>query len=174
MANAVQSDYPLAKTRGATEMNRLLAAIAALVLPAFASAHDYSAGALEIIHPMAFETAPAARAGGGYLTIVNTGEDGDALIEVRAGFPRVMLHRSEEENGIARMKHVDRIAIPAGETVALEPGGYHIMFMGLDGSPFESGNTFPATLVFESAGEVEVEFKIEARGGEAPDQSGHH
>ena len=154
-------------------MKHLLATVVAMGLPAFAAAHDYSAGMLKIIHPMTFETAPTARAGSGYMMIDNTGETDDALIAVRADFPRVMLHLSEEQDGIARMRHVQRIVIPAGETVALEPGGYHIMFMGLDGDPFEAGELFPATLVFEKAGEVDIEFKVEARDGEMPVHSGH-
>ncbi|MDP5359854.1 MAG: copper chaperone PCu(A)C, partial [Paracoccaceae bacterium] len=57
--------------------------------------------------------------------------------------------------------------------VQLAPGGLHVMFMGLGGDPFEVGETFPATLVFEKAGEVEVVFYVEERTAEAMDHSGH-
>jgi len=55
------------------------------------------------------------------------------------------------------------LAIPAGETVELAPGGYHVMLMEL-AEPLEEGSTFDLTLTFENAGEktVEVEVRTEA------------
>lgn len=143
-----------------------------LFLSSAAIAHEYTAGGLDIDHPMAFETAPTVKAGGGYMTITNTGESPDALIAVKADFPRVMIHQTVEEDGIAKMNHVDRIDIPAGETVKLTPGGFHVMFMGLE-APLEEGAKIPATLVFENAGEVDVTFNVEARTGDAMDHSDH-
>ncbi|WP_298922510.1 copper chaperone PCu(A)C [uncultured Roseobacter sp.] len=141
-----------------------------------AFAHEYTVGDLVIDHPRAFETAKTAKTGGGYLLVTNNGDTADRLIEVRADFPKVMLHTTEETDGIARMMHVDAIDIPAGETVALEPGGFHVMFMGLNGDPFEVGEEVPATLVFENAGEVEVMFNIEERssGHENKDDHSEH
>ncbi|MGZ2257052.1 copper chaperone PCu(A)C [Roseobacter sp. A03A-229] len=157
-------------------MTRLtLAASAALfALSTAAFAHDYTVGDLVIDHPMAFNTAPTAKSGGGYLTITNTGDTDDKLIGVRADFPKVELHTTEEKDGVARMMHVEAIEIPAGETVALEPGGLHVMFMGLGGDGFDVGEKIPATLIFETAGELEVQFSIEERGAAAEhDHSSH-
>ncbi len=137
----------------------------ALALPTWISFHDFKVANLEIQHPVAFETPVTAKTGAGYLIVSNTGDTDDTLLEVRADFPMVMLHKSEEKDGIASMMHVDQIAIPAGETVELAPGGFHVMFMGLDGDPFEAGEKIKAILVFEHAGEVEVEFSVEARPG---------
>ncbi len=135
----------------------------ALGLPVLASADDFKIADLEIKHPTAFETPVTAKSGAGYMMIVNTGDTDDNLVEVRADFPKVMLHKSEEKDGIATMSHVHKIAIPAGETIELVPGGFHVMFMGLNGDPLEDGETFKATLVFEQAGEIEVEFNVEPR-----------
>ena len=156
-------------------MKPVLTLALALGLPTFATAHDFMVGDLEIIHPIAYETPITAKSGAGYLTIANNGETDDALIEVRADFPRVMLHKSEEKDGIATMSHVGRIDIPAGEIVELVPGGFHVMFMGLDGDPFEQGEMIKATLVFEKAGEIEIEFMVEPRSGgnTHSDHSGH-
>lgn len=149
------------------------AALAALCTMApGARAHDYTAGALVIAHPIAFATPRTAMAGGGFLTVTNTGDTPDRLIGVRADFPRVMLHTTEIKDGVASMMHVDGIEIPAGETVSLQPGGFHVMFMGLNGDPLEVGEKIPATLIFEHAGEVEVIFNVEERGASA-DHSGH-
>ena len=151
-------------------MKYVFSTLVALSLSTAAMAHDYHAGSLTIDHPISFET--TAKAGGGYMTITNEGDTADALIGVTADFPRVMIHQTVEEDGIAKMKHVDRIEIPSGETVKLSPGGFHVMFMGLE-EPLVDGDEIPATLIFETAGEVEVIFNVEARTGEAKDHSGH-
>ncbi|MCB0857715.1 MAG: copper chaperone PCu(A)C [Solirubrobacterales bacterium] len=54
------------------------------------------------------------------------------------------------------MKQIDQLDIPAGETVTLEPGGFHIMLLELKGQ-INDGDTIPVTLTFEKAGEVQVE-----------------
>lgn len=154
--------------------SRIAATIAliGIVFAAPALSHDYRLGDLHIDHPMAFETPRTAMAGGGYMTITNDGADDDRLIAVRADFPRVMLHTTEETDGVARMIHLDAVEIPAGETVSFAPGGLHVMFMGLDGNPLRAGDSIAATLVFESAGEVDVTFDVVARETESGD--GHH
>jgi copper(I)-binding protein len=53
--------------------------------------------------------------------------------------------------GMMTMRPVERIDVPAGETVALEPGGYHVMLLDL-AAPLEVGATVEVTLTFESAG----------------------
>lgn len=141
-----------------------IALIGAIALGATAAlAHEYKIGDLVIDHPMAFETATTAQTGGGFMTITNTGTAADTLIGVQADFPRVGLHTTEMDGDVARMLQVDGIAIPAGETVMLEPGGFHVMFMGLGGDPFEVGEEIPATLIFENAGTLEVVFNVEER-----------
>lgn len=144
--------------------NLFVAATAALLSLSTASfAHEFKVGDLVIDHPMAFSTAATAKSGGGFLQVTNTGDTADRLIAVKADFPRVELHTTEETDGIARMMHVEAIDIPAGETVTLKPGGFHVMFMGLNGDPFEVGEKIPATLVFEKSGEIEVMFDVEER-----------
>ena len=147
----------------------------ALGLPTLAAAHDFKVADLEIHHPMAFETPRAAKSGAGYLMIVNNGTTDDSLLAVQADFPKVQLHLSEEKDGIAKMIHVDKIDIPAGQSVELMPGGLHVMFMGLNGDPLEEGEEIKATLVFEHAGEVDVVFNVEPRseGAQGADHSGH-
>lgn len=153
----------------------LFGATVSCVLATAAAAHDFEIGDLVIVHPMAFETAPSAMSGGGYFSITNNGTTAEHLLGVEAAFPRVMLHTTEMTDDIARMSHVDALEIPAGETVTLAPGGLHVMFMGLNGDPLEAGETFPATLIFETAGRLDVVFNVEARteGGMQMDHSAH-
>jgi len=156
-----------------------LAAALCLFAPALATpalAHDFTIGTLSVGHPFAYETPVTAQTGAGYLTITNTGDTPDRLLEVRAKFPRVEVHTTEMKDGIARMLHVEVIEIAPGATVTLAPGGYHVMFMGLQGDAFEVGEKIAATLVFETAGTLDVEFNVEARpagGAPAMDHSSH-
>ncbi len=154
-------------------LKSLLFAAALAFAPVAAAAHEYTLGALVIGHPMAFETPAHAMAGGGFLTVTNTGTAPDRLVGARSAAARTEIHRSVEENGVMKMLPMEEgIEIPAGGTVTLAPGGLHVMFMGLS-APLTAGAKFPVTLVFEKAGEIEVEFAIEARGDAAAGHGGH-
>ena len=129
-----------------------------------ASAHEFKIGDLVIDHPMAFETAQTAQTAGGFMTITNTGDTADRLVAVEADFPRVEIHTTQMDGDVARMMYLEEgILVPAGESIIMKPGGYHVMFMGLGGDPFEVDEEVSATLVFESAGRLEVVFNVEAR-----------
>lgn len=156
-------------------MIRILITLATLLFASPALPHGYGVGDLIVAHPHSFPTAKTARSGIGYLTLMNNGDAADRLIEVRSPFLRATLHETVVEDGIARMIGTDGFDIPAQSRVTLEPGGKHIMFMGLDGDPLEVGERFLVTLVFERAGEIEVEFWVEDRDPDAPamDHSQH-
>jgi copper(I)-binding protein len=141
------------------------AALAALSLFATtATAEEYTIGDLVIDSPMAFETAQTAQTAGGFMTITNNGDAADRLLAVEADFPRVEVHTTEMDGDVARMIHLEEgLTLPAGETVTLQPGGFHVMFMGLGGDPFEVDEQVPATLIFENAGRIEVIFNVKAR-----------
>lgn len=66
---------------------------------------------------------------------------------------------SGDMSGEMKMQQVMRIELPANTPVALEPGGYHIMFIGLV-KPLETGQTLSITLTFENAGEVVIEVPV--------------
>ncbi|WP_262692054.1 copper chaperone PCu(A)C [Kordiimonas aestuarii] len=66
-----------------------------------------------------------------------------------------MIHQSREVDGIMRMDHMSELPIAPGESLAFEPGGYHIMLMGLN-KPLEQGDVFTVTLDFENAGQKPV------------------
>ena len=150
---------------------KTLIATVLLALPTLLSADEYTVGDLVIDHPVAFETAATANSGAGYLTVTNNGDTDDRMVLIEADFPRVMLHETEVKDDVARMIHLDAIDIPAGDTVVFQPGGRHVMFMGLNGDPFEVGEEINAKLVFENAGEIDVVFTVEARDQEAHDHS---
>jgi periplasmic copper chaperone A len=96
-----------------------------------------------------------------YLTITAPSGQADALLSASSPAANmVQLHEvSTDAEGMTGMHHIDRLDIPAGQTVRLEPGGYHLMLMGLTGE-LEVGGTLELTLVFERAGSVVVQAEI--------------
>ncbi len=115
----------------------------------------------------------AARAGGqgaGYLTIRNAGAEADRLLSASSpAAPRMELHTHIREGDVMRMRPVNDIPVPAGQTVQLQPSGLHLMFIGLS-DELRQGSTIPVTLVFERAGAVTVQLEVRAAGARA----GHH
>lgn len=61
--------------------------------------------------------------------------------------------------GTMTMQEVARVEVPAGDTVAFEPGGYHVMLLDL-AEPLVAGDTFEMDLTFEKAGTVTVEVEV--------------
>jgi copper(I)-binding protein len=140
----------------------MLLTIAALITaPTFAMSQEFKIGDLVVDHPAAKTTPASAMTGAGYLAITNNGDTSDSLIAVEADFPRVMIHDTKVEGDVASMFHIEAAEIASGETVTFAPGGKHIMFMGLDGDPFEEGETVNATLVFEKSGRLDIVFNVE-------------
>jgi copper(I)-binding protein len=99
--------------------------------------------------------------GAGYMVITNnTGQD-DALLGAGADFAEsVEIHETVAmEDDMMAMHHVERIDIPAGESVSLEPGGYHVMLIGVT-EALREGDTVTLTLNFENAGEMTIEAPV--------------
>lgn len=145
----------------------LAALAAAIAVPAVA--HDYKLGALEISHPWTRATPPTAQTGGGFLTITNKGTTADRLIAARSTVSdKVEVHEMKMDGNVMRMRELEKgLEIPAGATVMLKPGGYHIMFMGLK-APLAKDAKVPVTLVFEKAGSLDIALDVEALGASAP------
>jgi hypothetical protein len=105
-----------------------------------------------------------------YLTVVNhTGSDDVLLRATSAVAEAVELHESvmdDASRGVMKMSPLTNLVIPAGEAIALEPGGKHVMLIGLK-QPLQVGDTIQATLVFEKAGQVTVEAKVSGDSGNA-------
>lgn len=148
-----------------TSMKRFAIVLSAAIVAlssAAVSAHDYKLGSLEIEHPFARATPPNAPVSGGYMTIHNSGETADRLISGKADFAdRVEIHEMKMEGDVMKMRQLaDGLEIPAGGEVELKPGGYHIMFIGID-SQFKDGETRSATLTFEKAGSIDIDFQVQ-------------
>jgi copper(I)-binding protein len=119
---------------------------------------------ITVTNAWARASAGMARAGAAFLTITNSGSSDDRLLAASAPVSGVAeLHTHIKEGDVMRMRRVEDIPVKAGETVTLQPGGLHVMFMGLNDG-LKEGQTFPLTLTFENAGTVETTVTVGAAG----------
>ena len=123
-------------------------------------------GQLEIQAPWARATPGQAQNGAAYLTIVSPTTDRLTAASSPVA-KKVELHTMSMEGGVMRMRPLAALDIPAGQTVALSPGGTHIMLLGL-ARPLREGQSFPLTLSFEHAGGRQVTVAIEKAGAMGP------
>ena len=110
-----------------------------------------------------------SRPGVAYMRLQNTG---DALVTVTglrtdlAMMP--MIHTSTTDaQGVNRMSHLEQVEIAAGETVALEPGGLHVMLMDLQ-RPMIEGESFTLSLILADGEEITVEVPIRSMAARGP------
>lgn len=141
------------------------ALVAACLLSASALAHDVTAGSLKIGDPWARATPKGASVGGGYLKITNTGTTSDRLVAGTSdASKRFEIHEMSMADGVMKMRPVTKgLEIKPGQTIEFKPGGYHVMFVGLNKQLVE-GEKINATLQFEKAGKVAVQFTVEGIG----------
>lgn len=130
------------------------------------SMHKTHSGKFMIKEPWA--RASIGRNGAAYFTLVNTGDTDLKVVGIMAGVAkRAELHTHIMDGDIMRMRPVDHIMVPAGESVTLKPGGDHVMLMGLTGK-LKEGDTFPLTVMVENAGKMEVSVKVGKMGASGP------
>lgn len=97
-----------------------------------------------------------------FLMIENSGADADRLIGGSTDVAEVVeIHEIVDNNGVMEMRPLtDGLEIPAGETVTLQPGGYHVMLIGLK-QDLTAGSTYELTLTFEKAGDVKLQVPVQ-------------
>lgn len=142
-------------------MNRLFCTFAAAFVVACAAlASDYIQGQLHVMQPWSRPLPPVSTNGAAYLSVMNVGDTADKLVSVSTpAAERAELHTHIMDGGVMKMRQVDSVDIPAGAKTVLEPGGLHIMLFGLK-QPLVEGKSYPLTLGFEHAGEIQVDVMI--------------
>ncbi|WP_330629446.1 copper chaperone PCu(A)C [Thioclava sp. FTW29] len=168
-------------------MKLVLATLALMASVGLASAHETAMakdaqgaasgasaqiGAITLSGGFARATLPNQPVGGGYVALTNTGTSDDRLIAAQSPVAgEVQLHEMAMKDGVMVMRQLENgIALPAGKTVTLQPGGYHLMFMQLKEALVQD-STVQVTLTFEQAGTVTVDLPVmapNATGGAAP------
>ena len=129
---------------------------------------------VEVKSAWARGTVPAQQVSGAFMALSSKG--GAALVGVTTpAADAAEIHEMRLEGGVMKMRAAPRIDLPAGKTVTLKPGGYHIMLMGLK-QQLKAGDSIPLTLQVEGRdGKVDnVEVKAEVRELNAAEGTGHH
>jgi len=134
-----------------------------------AQAADYNVGSIRITAPWARATPKGASSGAAYMTITNNSQTPDRVTCVSSdASAECQIHTMTMDNGVMKMRPVeDGLEIKPGETVTLKPSSLHVMLMDIK-QPLEQGKTVEATLRFEKAGTVKVEFPVAAIGASGP------
>ncbi len=157
----------------------LLAAML-LVVSVAAGCSSGSGSSIKVTDPWARASSAMAAAGAAYMTIENTGSAADALIGAASPAAKtVEVHEtvamesaapsddmgspmpsaSGDTSGMMGMRPIARLEIPAGGSVELKPGSYHIMLIDLN-QELKAGDKIEITLKFEKAGEVKVTAEV--------------
>lgn len=136
-----------------------------------------SRGAVQLREPWALPDSRVAAQAAGCLVIANTGPDPDRLVSARCSLAeRTEIYGIKVVGADIRMVLLgDGLPIPPDYTTTLKPRGYHLLLRGVR-TPLRSGALLPVTLVFEKAGEVDVELVAREPGlvGEAILNEEHH
>ncbi len=95
-----------------------------------------------------------------FMTLVNNGQEDDRLLSAQTDVAKMVeIHQTTMEDDVMKMQQVAAIEVPGGGRVELEPGGYHVMLIGLNRDLVE-GNRFSVILTFEKSGVLMVEAEV--------------
>lgn len=140
--------------------------LAALAAGACAASSEPEEG-VRVTKAWARTTAPTQEVGALY-AVITGGPEADRLVNVEAAsriaagaeiHETMTMDHGADADGAMTMRPADGIEIPAGGTVALEPGGYHVMLTGLK-KPLAAGDVFDVTFVFAKAGALNVSVTV--------------
>jgi copper(I)-binding protein len=135
-----------------------------------ASAETARVGDIAVERPWARASISASRPAAAYFEVVNEGE-ADRLVAIASpAAERAEIHAMTEVDGVMRMTPAGALEIPRKTRVRLEPGGLHVMLIGL-GEPLVESSTLTLELRFERSGTVAVEAPVLGPGSMGPD---HH
>ena len=145
--------------------------LAALALALLIAAPPVLAGSEDVVIEGAWSRASigTSRPGVAYMTRRNTGDAPVAVTGLRTDHAMMpMIHASTTDaQGVTRMSHMEQVEIAAGEAVALEPGGLHVMLMDLQ-RPMVEGESFTLSLILAGGEEITVEVPIRSMAARGP------
>ena len=122
-------------------------------LPAFADG-------LTVTNAWSRTTPPGVTVGVVYFTLKNDTGKSDRLLKISSPIAsKVQVHRTEIQDGMARMREVAVLHVDANQTVEFAPNGMHVMLMGLK-KPLVEGQKFELELLFEVAGPRKIQVAV--------------
>jgi periplasmic copper chaperone A len=124
---------------------------------------EVRAGPIVIRDAWTRPTAAGMPMGVAYFVVRNDGASDDVIVAASTpAAAHVEFHQTTLADGMARMRPLREIVVPAKGTVAVAPGGIHLMLVDL-AAPLAAGARVPLVLQFRSAGRVEIQLAVEAR-----------
>ncbi len=123
-------------------------------------------------------TPPGAKTGAAYFVITAHGGHTDRLVGVFSPIAaKAEFHTNVMEDGMMKMRQIESVEVSGDAPASFEPGGNHVMLMGLKG-PLTEGDQFQMTLTLEKLGAIETQVTVRAIGtttmGHQMDHSKHH
>ncbi|UOO88949.1 copper chaperone PCu(A)C [Vitreoscilla massiliensis] len=118
-------------------------------------------------------TAPSVPTGVVFMQLHNAGPQADALVSASSPVAKkVEIHNHINDKGVMRMRQVAKVDVPAGQSVSLQPGGYHVMLIGLK-KPLKLNDTFPVTLKYQSGKTQKITATVNNGVGEQEHHMNH-
>ncbi|MCV2352308.1 copper chaperone PCu(A)C [Paucibacter sp. Y2R2-4] len=148
----------------------------ALICSALLFAAFQASAQVEVTQPWVRATVAQQKATGAFLQLKSKSDA--RLVEVRASVANVTeVHEMAMEGSVMKMRAIQGLDLPAGQTVELKPGGFHVMLMDLK-APIKAGDKVALTLVFEDKSgkklpAVEVQAEARQLGSPAADTGAH-
>ena len=157
-------------------MKKLLhtTALAATLVAAFASAPAWAqTAAVKVEGAWARASVQGQKGTGAFMRL--TAQDGARLVRAESPAAGVTeVHEMKMDGDVMKMRAIPALDLPAGKTVELKPGGYHVMLMDLK-APLAKGATVPLTLVFKDAQGAESQMQLQVPvAAQAPGAAAGH
>ncbi len=113
-----------------------------------------------VVDPWVRGTVPAQMATGAFMKLKSATDL--TLVGVESSIAGVSeIHEMRMEGDLMKMQAIQRLFLPAGETVELKPGSHHIMLINLR-EQVKEGKNVPITLIFENSAGAQERIEIEA------------
>lgn len=145
---------------------RLLPALALALGPSLAWSQ------VSVQEPWARATVAGQTSSGAYMQLRS--KQAAVLVEARSPVAAVVeLHEMKMVDDVMKMQAIQGLPLPAGQTVSLKPGSYHVMLIDLK-QQLKAGEQVPITLVVESADKKREILDIQAEVRSAAGQAGAH
>ena len=156
-----------------TVLSRVLAIAALAIATTFAApAQQFRVGDIIVTQPWARATSARMPNGAAFMTLTTQGSRTDRLVAISTSAAvQAQVHITSMDGGVMKMQPVEIIEVAPDAPTTLEPGGLHVMLMGLNGALVQ-GTAFPMTLTFERAGDLEVQVKVQGPGAMRPARAG--
>jgi len=148
--------------RGLSGLARLCAILLTTLLPTISSAEP---PAVQVSKAWARATVPGQKVGGVYLEI-RSSRDARIVAVKSPVAASAEIHSMSNDGGVMRMRQLESLPLPAGETVELKSGGNHIMLLEIK-RQLKSGDKVPVTLIVQE-GKKKQTVKVEAEVREGP------